>query len=345
MRRQLLGTLVLVTLTSLASLVLVSRTCRADGPSPRGDSSELARSPGATCDLKDDERFLYWTTVDYNFGRQTARRARNGGGEHSIEWRYERATIQRLPKDGGVPQTLVEVKGDRLSNLNVDEGHLYWNGQRHYDVWRVAKAGGQPVRLNDNEQPVFGTVHDAEALYVREQATPPRGVLRIPKEGGRATIAVPSKAWVVVLGVDQGLLYWSERIGNSSSDVWALRSAPKGGGPTRTFEGVQELPAEVIFDDAAYFVTGRAAYRLDRAGVKATRLADSAEYGDRGSIDVDSRFLYWGEGKTGKILRVPKRGGPTTVAATGGEPCAVLADGERIFWIDRTGNRIMRTGL
>ena len=345
MRRPFLGTLALVTLASLASPAPFSRHGRADSPSPRRDSIELARSPGATCDLRDDERFLYWTTVDYNFGRPTARRARNGGEGQVIDWRYERATIQRLPKAGGVPQTLVEVKGDRLSNLSLDEGHLYWNGQRHDDVWRVAKTGGQPVRLDDGEQRLFGTVQDADGLYVREQSTHPRGLVRVSKAGGRSSVVVPSKALAVVLGVDQGVLYWSERIGNSSSEAWALKAAPTAGGPARTIEGLQELPTEFVFDDAAYFVTGQAAYRLDRRAAKANRLAGSTEYGDRGSIDVDNTFLYWGEGKTGKIVRVPKRGGPTTVAATGGEPCAVLADSVRIFWIDRTGNRIMRTDL
>src|SRR4029079_751401 len=211
---------------------------------------ELARSPGATCDLRDDERYLYWTTVDYNFGRPTARRAQHGGGGRGIDWRYERATIQRLPKAGGVPQVLVEVKGDRLSNLNLDEGHLYWNGQRHDDVWRVAKTGGHPVRLDDGEQPLFGTVQDAEGLYVREQSTHPRGLVRVPKAGGRSTVVVPTKAWAVVLGVDQGVLYWSERIGNSASEVWALKAAPTAGGPVRSIEGVQELPTEFVFDDA-----------------------------------------------------------------------------------------------
>jgi hypothetical protein len=86
-----------------------------------GDSAELARSPRAMCDLRDDQRFLYWTTVDYSFGRPGPRRASRAGGGQAIDWRYERATIQRLPKAGGVPETLVEVKGDRLSNLDLDE--------------------------------------------------------------------------------------------------------------------------------------------------------------------------------------------------------------------------------
>ena len=142
-----------------------------------GDSSELARSPGATCDLKGDAEFLYWTTVDYNFGRPSDRR---GGGDRTIEWRFERATVQRLSKAGGHAETLVEIRGDRLSNLTLDEDHLYWNGQRNDDLWQVAKKGGTTVRLDDGKRRVFGTVHDTHNFYVRDQGHPPVGVFRVP---------------------------------------------------------------------------------------------------------------------------------------------------------------------
>lgn len=320
----------------------VPAALEAHHPSNSGDSSELARSLGATCDLKDDKEFLYWTTVDATFGRPSGWR---DSGDRAIDWRFERATVQRLPKSGGQAETLVAIKGDRLSNLTLDHDQLYWNGQRRDDLWRVAKTGGAPVRLDDATRRVFGTVHDANNFYVRDQGNPPAGVFRIPKAGGPTNIVVRSSTRAVVLGTDQGWLYWGERLAGKSSETWALKAIPTAGGPVLRIQGVSELPQEFVFDDAAYFVTNRAAYRLDRVAQRVSRLAAATDYGDRGSVDVDGRFLYWAEGKSGQIMRVPKDGGAATVVAVGGEPCAVVADGDRIFWIDRRGNQIMMTPL
>ena len=331
---------------ALAMIELLSREAFADSaPSKRVNSVELGRSPNATCDLAADDRFLYWTTVDHNFDRPADGRAGQGSGGRGIDWRYERATIQRLPKSGGPPETFVEVKGDRLFNLNLDQNQIFWNGQHHDDLWRVAKTGGTPVRVDDGKWRVFGTVQDAQNLYVRDQSRPPAGLLRIPKSSGPTTIVVQSRTLAIVLGVDRGWLYWGERLVSESRDGWALRATSMVGGPTRNVEGFVENTTEFVFDDAAYFVTNRAAYRLDRLAQKVRRLAGATEYGDRGSIAVDSKFLYWAEGNAGQIMRVPKQGGAATVAASGGEPCAVVASGDNIFWIDRRGNRIMRTSL
>ena len=72
------------------------------------------------------------------------------------------------------------------------------------------------------------------------------------------------------------------------------------------------------------------------------RLARVSTYGDRGAIAVDDRYLYWGEGKTGELKRVPKSGGAARVVAIGTEPCGVVVNGQTIFWMDRGGYRLMR---
>jgi hypothetical protein len=317
----------------------------ADGAPPKGSvtSVELARSAGATCELRADERFLYWTTVDYNFKRPSQNRTDRGAGGQVIDWRYERATIQRLPKAGGSAEVVARIEGDRLSNFNLDENYFYWNGQRRDDLWRVPKVGGTPVRIDDGKYALFGTVRDSTYFYARDQSRRPVGLLRIPRDGGGATVAVRSQALLVALGVDQDSIFWSERVGGTASVKWAFKTAKKVGGPARTIEGIDELPNELVFADEIYLVTNHAAYSVNRATLKARRLAAATDYGDRGSVAVDDNFLYWAEGKTGEVRRVPKRGGTATVVATGGEPCAVVVDKRKIFWIDRVGNRIVQT--
>lgn len=299
---------------------------------------EIARAPNATCDLLADEQFLFWTTVDSDFERPKREVWKAGSGGAAIDWRYERATIQRLPKAGGVPITFAAIRGDRLSELRLDQGHLYWNGQHHNDLWRIPRAGGPPVRLDDGKTPLYGTILDSEYLYARNQnKQPPTGVVRVPKTGGASTAVVKSESLAVVVGVDRDSIFWSERIeGGATTSRWVLKMAPRAGGAAKTVRGIDELPSELLFSDEIYFMTEHAAYRMNRVTLKAEVLAQADDYG-MGAITIDGDYLYWADVKA--IKKVPRRGGAVAVVVTGGEICAVVVDRNEMFWIDRGGNR------
>ena len=300
---------------------------------------EIARSPGASCDLRTDAQFIYWTTSDNGLAQGPSSLRAHG---QALEWPRASSTILRAPIEGGVVTRLTTVKGNWAFLLSLDRDHLYWNGLRTGEIWRMPKAGGAPVRVDDGAHKLMGTATDATYVYASDRSARPEGLLRIPKAGGAATLVAQSRALTLVLGVDQGDLYWAERLDGGTGNGWLLRTVATSGGKSRTLAQLDALPGKGVFSDDIYFIAGSTAYGMSRRTGALRRLARASEYGDRGAIAVDSRYLYWGEGKTGELKRVPKSGGAASVVAIGKEPCGVVVNGETIFWMDRGGYRLMR---
>jgi len=118
-------------------------------------SVEIARSPGASCDLKADAQFIYWTTEDH--GTTSTKRA--GGWEPALDWARVSSTIRRVPKAGGAVATLATIKGNAAFLLNLDDSHLYWNGLRTGELWRLAKSGGKAVVLGVDRAQLYWAEH------------------------------------------------------------------------------------------------------------------------------------------------------------------------------------------
>ena len=188
----------------------------------------------------------------------------------------------------------------------------------------------------------MGAETDATYVYASDRSAKPEGLLRIPKEGGAATPVSESRALTLVLGIDHENVYWAERVDGSQGNGWLLRTVATRGGQSHTLAQLDALPGQVVFSDDIYFIAGSTAYRTSRTTGALRPLARVSVYGDRGAIAVDNRYLYWGEGKTGELKRVPKSGGAASVVAIGKEPCGVVVDGQTIFWMDRGGYRLMR---
>ncbi len=326
---------------TLSLVSMLSSVASGAGAHAAGISApiEIARSRGASCDLRTDAQFIYWTTSDNGLAQGSSS---SGAQGMALEWPRASSTILRVPIEGGAITRLATVKANWAFLLSLDHDHLYWNGLRTGEIWRMPKAGGTPVRLDDGAHKLMGTATDSTYVYASDRSARPEGLLRIPKEGGAATLVSQSRALTLVLGVDHGDLYWAERLDGGTGKGWLLRTVATRGGQSRTLAQVDALPAQFVFSDDIYFIAGSTVYGMSRTTGALRRLARASEYGDRGAIGVDNRYLYWGDGKTGELKRVPKSGGAASVVATGTEPCGVVVEGQTIFWMDRGGYRLMR---
>jgi hypothetical protein len=327
-----------LTLSLVYAIVSVAHGASAHA-ADRAAPTELARSPGASCDLRTDAQFIYWTTSDNGLAPSPS--PSSGAHGAALKWPRASSTVMRVSVGGGAVTRLAKIKGNWAFLLRLDHDHLYWTGLRTGEIWRMPKAGGVPVRVDDGAHKLMGTATDATYVYASDRSAKPEGILRIPKDGGAATLVSESRVLTLVLGVDHDDLYWAERVDGSPSNGWLLRTVATRG-QSRTLAQVDAMPGQVVFSDDIYFIAGSTAYGMSRTTGALRRLASVSAYGDRGAIAVDNRYLYWGEGKTGELKRVPKSGGSASVVATGTEPCGVLVNGQTIFWMDRGGYRLMR---
>lgn len=214
-----------------------------------------------------------------------------------------KGTLLRLPKAGGTPTVLYDLRKTLLAVL--DDKYVYTSDRTDpmLGIWRVPKAGG------------------AATLLVRTSAvTIPRRV-----EKGRLY-------WAEKLGKSPFDDRWALKSMPVQGGDARVHAELKGG-----------LSGEFAADrERIYFVTGERLVGLSLETGTLTELAPVGSYGDRGSIALDDTHVYVGNGKDGRLLRVNKTGGAPEVVVKGSEPCGVALHGGAIFYMDRGGYRLMR---
>ncbi len=172
-------------------------------------------------------------------------------------------------------------------------------------------------------------VHDDAWFYV---ATAEGDVLRFPRSGGApekiAHVPFPIRA----LAVDHGEIFFMTGEG--------LYRVPAAGGRVVVLdqrEAVGDLGESLTADDEAVYYTvwrdeRRDLIRRPRRGGKPERLCSAC---NAESLLVDGDWLYWSRWQPGRIERIPKRGGPSTLV-TGGldRPDNLRAGARDLFFAD-----------
>ncbi|MGI8565083.1 MAG: DPP IV N-terminal domain-containing protein, partial [Pyrinomonadaceae bacterium] len=106
--------------------------------------------------------------------------------------RSGRTNIWRMDADGGNPKQLTDGNINVYGHPSPDGRWVVYTSMDHGNatVWRVPIDGGQPVRLSDPTSNLPVVSPDGKQIvcfYWDEQASPPRGAMILPFEGGPPT--------------------------------------------------------------------------------------------------------------------------------------------------------------
>jgi hypothetical protein len=315
---------------ALVALLLARAASGAPAGHPKSEVVGVAPHAGPL--MIADAGFIYWVSEDPAI--------------HAADMVKPASFIlERMDRETGRSMPLFAETGDSLIRLAQDERFLYWSGWERDDLWRVAKAGGQPERLDRPAHKMQGTVLAVDALYATEKAPGAFGVLRLSKEGGVPTIFAAAHGLSIPLGVSGGQLYWFEEMVQPQSNRWMLHTTPLAGGQTRSLVELDNVGAIPLLDDRGLFFTTNDAVEVYTPGTGRRTLARTTKPVTC-PLALDRRSLYWAAGKT--VNRVALIGGAPEVIVTGGEPaCGMVVDGNELFWLDRPGDKrvVMRTML
>jgi hypothetical protein len=219
--------------------------------------------------------------------------------------------IDKLPTSGG-SSTGITSGQTAPSALALDASHVYWTTWGDAGTGGTLKSaptGGPPsTTLASNLSGPAAVAVDAVNVYFTE-GTAGR-VSKVPLAGGTPVVLASDLAFPGAIAVDAQDIYWVEN---------GTDGRPSPAGDTK----IVSMP-----------IGGGARTTLATAGVRASG-SDLTLVGDT---------VYWTfsvyetiEGKSvctlGKVLSVPKAGGPTKTLASGQDgPTAIVADPTAVYW-------------
>lgn len=198
---------------------------------------------------------------------------------------------------------------------------------------RVADGIGTPSAIVMTDDRVVFTTHrtrlsgelvEAGALFVADKRVGPAEMISIDRQGASFDALATDGTTAFVATSDARLL-----------------SVPVAGGKTTTVAAL-EAPAVALAASGnyVYFATDTGALaRVAKKGGEAEPLATIT--GDIRGLDADDVAVYVATGAAedeggspspAGIVRVPLDGSAVAVLSSGGEPCAMIRDGRRLFW-------------
>jgi hypothetical protein len=230
--------------------------------------------------------------------------------------------------------------------LAVDDVNAYYEKG---GIFRVPKAGGGvPTLVNDADAgSILGATVLGSTLYWIEGIGPGAGgpsssmvMKSSPLQGGANSTVVefePPIAGVSAFAVTTTTAFVS------ASSSQGMLSFPLGTGAAYAGAGtVIDAP-----DDCQLMLSDTTAVYCERPGfsiltVNGGGTVASLGWGiGGGSVNVafDDTYVYWVDGATSTIMRVPKTGGVApTVLASATSPVAIAVDTHAIYWSDEGGN-------
>lgn len=229
-------------------------------------------------------------------------------------------------------------------------------------VLAVPRAGGAVrviVPAGDDTEPAREIAVDETRVYWSERHT--SRILTAPVAGGPAVVLSPDRSVddlterVTALLVDATHVWWVVADRPGAPDHGELRRVAKGGGAPETLVPDARAPFALALDETHAWWTEPQAGRIRRVpkagGGAPVTLVEGRRF--LGPIAVDDRFLYWAErgeegvlglvAAEGRVLRVPKEGGPPQELATlPGHSWALVAAGTHLFLADVSAGAILR---
>jgi hypothetical protein len=115
----------------------------------------------------------------------------------------EPSRVMSMPQAGGSPGSLYTGTGGGYLRLAVDATNVYWTDGDAATLQTVPLGGGTAVTLASGQTGMMGVAIDAQYAYF----TGARGILRVSKSGGPATLLASTRNATAV-AVDDHNVYW-----------------------------------------------------------------------------------------------------------------------------------------
>jgi hypothetical protein len=292
----------------------------------------VARDQNQPVALRVDATNVYWV---------------NHGLDASGKETPNAGSILRAPKEGGTP-VVIAAKQDSPTAVGVDATSVYWsvlNGVRRAPIaggpsttlFTLPAEGGMPMSLAVTDKEVLiGVLHMTKG-----------GVYRVAKTGGGKPVwggnadegfpawgIAPWNTYVFVCNGDGSTLGRA----NLSMHYLSVIVEKLGGCHGLTFDS-----------DAMYWGDdGGHLRRLPFLGAGTPELAKRmmqsvADAKDLGEVAVDDAFMYWTEKTPGRIMRVSKRGGPSSVVIDNLKgPQALAIDDAYVYWAEPSAGTVAK---
>lgn len=259
------------------------------GPLPTcGPGSPRVLARDATFEVEVDDRFVYYSTGQFG---------------------SPRVRIRRVPKCGGIPETLFE--GQLVSELLLRDGTLYFVTER--GVERMRDDGTERTLLYELTRYSVGPIAVGGGfVFFADPAGAPERTLAVPVGGG-APMTV-SRLGGFAIDADESRIYFAtwEPTGGRIVGV------PFPGGPTQTYAMVRETIRDIAVDASHVYWSDSADSAEAEIFRARTDGSGPEEVVFRGSglplrLAIGARFLYFTDHVGGRVVRVPIGGGPLEV--------------------------------
>jgi hypothetical protein len=265
-----------------------------------------------------------------------------------VYWITNVGSIVTCPIGGCiVPKPVLTGQGS-LSSIAIDDASVYFTvfgtaagSYKDGAVVRVAKTGGAPTTLAQNQAKPGGIQTDATNVYWTESDNP-GAIDRCAKTGcNLAPTALASGATQPSgTSMDGSSLYWGDQLSGR------LMKVDKNAGPPTPLTSYQGTILGTAVDATnVYFAQFDKAGRIVRTskdGTSTVVLAEPETYSE--SVAVDDERVYWttttsvwsADKTTGQKREVVDHGGSIAL------PRSLVATGTNVFWCENGNGRIMR---
>jgi hypothetical protein len=234
-------------------------------------------------------------------------------------------TIQTPPVE-----TVLAFSQPAVAGVAADSQHAYWVTKRG-SVARIPKAGGAvELMATAPGQPNVLALDGTDVYFLSSGPAGEGQVLRMPKSGGNPVVLAGGQFEPNAIALDDNAVYWTN-FGDGS-----VHSVPKLGGQDRILAANQGSPGGIAADqDAVYWSSFSGGFISAMRKGETPRLLSSQHAELAAAVALDANHVYWITNAlgTGKVVAVPKTGGPPVVLACGlRNGHAIAVDRDHVYY-------------
>jgi hypothetical protein len=304
-----------------------------EGFPDRGAVRRIPVGGGATADLVAGRGFLKGFAL-------------RGSELFFTESTYSSYRIVKVAATGGPLTVLATVTSlDHPTAIAVDDTTVYWGIEGAVNA--VPSSGG-PVQtlIGGLDTPVGLAVTSNELFWTERQEASTRengSLKKAPLAGGPVTILAHARDWPTDLAVDGSHVYWTEGTAwYGHYDGWGriMRLPQVGGEPSVVADsGPGVLPPFAADDTHVYFANKSTLKKVPLGGGAVEQLWAGGPISTSSiqAIATDGSDLYWTDGGSSSVYRMPVTGGAVSLVGVGGNgrPGPMSLDGTNVYWVDQ----------